>query len=240
MTRMLSIETSGTTCGACISVDGVLTSISEVYRPNVHAEQLENCVAATLASAELSIADIDVVAVSAGPGSFTGLRIGLSYVKGLCFDGNIAMFGMDTLETLAWASREVAIASSDNAIVSREVAVSSAEIFIHSIIPSHRDLYYIGSYVVTPSGLEAKHTNGVVELVTLDACRKRTTNGLLCGPGAPFLSPLAISGLTRLSSRFVGLAAWKRMQTNPEAFDDAMTFEPMYRQDWVMASTPAK
>lgn len=222
---MLSIETSGATCGASVSIDGVLSSIAEVYRPNVHAEQLENCVAAALASSDLSIADIDVVAVSAGPGSFTGLRIGLSFVKGLCFDGKVAMLGIDTLETLAWASREVAIVR--------------AEAIIHCLVPSHRDLFYIGSYAATPTGLEARHTNGAVELVTLDECRKRTTTGLLCGPGAPSLSPLAISGLTRLSSRFVALAAWKRLQSNPNVFDDAMTFEPLYRQEWVVASSSA-
>lgn len=219
---MLSVETSGTTCGASVTFDGVLSSISEVYRPSVHAEQLENCVAYALTTSDITIADIDVIAVSAGPGSFTGLRIGLAFVKGLCFDGSIAMFGIDTLESLAWASREVAVASS-NAL-------------IHCLIPSHRDLFYIGSYAVTPNGLEARHTNGLVELLPLDECRKRTSHGLLCGPGATFLSPMPISGLTRLSSRFVALAAWKRLQSDPNAFDNAMTFEPLYRQDWVVAT----
>ncbi len=220
MTRMLSIETSGTTCGASVSIDGILTSISEVYRLNVHAEQLENCVANALAGADVHVSDIDVVAVSAGPGSFTGLRIGLSFVKGLCFDGTIAMLGIDTLESLVWASREVCIASNNG--------------IIHCLIPSHRDLFYIGTYAVTQDGLEQQHSNGIVELVSIDECRKRTSSGLLCGPGAPFLSPSTISGLTRLSSRFVGLAAWNRLQEHPNVFDDAMTFEPLYRQEWVV------
>ena len=225
MTRMLSIETSGTTCGASVSIDGLLISISEVYRMNVHEEHLQHCVANALETAALAITEIDVVAVSAGPGSFTGLRIGLSFAKGLCFDGAIAMLGIDTLESCAWASREVALAS-NNAV-------------IHCLIPSHRDLFYIGSYTVTPLGLEPAHSKQVVELVSLEECRKRTTSGLVCGPGAPSVTPSSISGLTRLSSRFVALAAWKRLQQHPKSFDDAMTFESMYRQEWVVASPPA-
>ena len=132
---MLSVETSGATCGACISIDGVLTSMSEVYRINVHEEQLERCVANALETSALSISDIDVIAVSAGPGSFTGLRIGVSFAKGLCFDGSIKLLGIDTLESCAWASREVAIATGNTTI--------------HCLIPSHRDLFYLGSVSYT-------------------------------------------------------------------------------------------
>ena len=226
MTRLLSIETSGTTCGVSVSVDGILSSMSEVYRPNVHAEQLERCLQNALATSALTIADINVVAVSAGPGSFTGLRIGLSFAKGLCFDGTTALLGVDTLESLAWASREVAI--------------SAGHDMVHCLIPSHRDLFYVGSYTVTHEGITARHFNDIVELVTLHECRKRTTTGLLCGPGAPFLSPSPISGLTRLSSRFVALAAWRSLQAHPKTFDDVMTFEPLYRQEWTAPSTSPK
>lgn len=219
MTHILAVETSGLTCGACVTINGSLTSVSELYRANVHENFLEHCVSNALQMANIGLENINVLAVSAGPGSFTGLRIGLSYVKGLCFDGAIPMLGIDTLQSLAWASREVAIAARHDVI--------------HCLIPSHRDLFYIGSYSVTDEGIVP--ITSEIELVTLDECRRRTAKGLVCGPGAVSVLVSAappISGLTRLSSRFVALAAWHRLQKEPGGFDDSSSFEPLYRQEW--------
>lgn len=69
-----------------------------------HTVSLPRLVERTLAAAGLVIADVDALAVSIGPGSFTGLRVGLALAKGLAFAGRLPLVGVPTLEALAWAA----------------------------------------------------------------------------------------------------------------------------------------
>jgi tRNA threonylcarbamoyladenosine biosynthesis protein TsaB len=69
-----------------------------------HAGHLPGLVAALLAEAGLTLAELDAIAVSAGPGSFTGLRIGAAFAKGLAYAGDLALVGVPTLEAYAVAA----------------------------------------------------------------------------------------------------------------------------------------
>jgi len=84
--------------------DGVV--LADVAEPESrsHARSLPALVARTLAAARVEMADLDAVAVSIGPGSFTGLRIGLSWAKGVAFAARIPVVAVPTLEALAWAA----------------------------------------------------------------------------------------------------------------------------------------
>ncbi|MGB6083096.1 tRNA (adenosine(37)-N6)-threonylcarbamoyltransferase complex dimerization subunit type 1 TsaB [Moheibacter sp.] len=99
---LLHIETSTKNCSAAISRNGELLCLCEEYDENYgHSEKLHQFVNWALEGAEISLNEIDAVCVSKGPGSYTGLRIGVSAAKGFCFGLNIPMLSLNSLEILA-------------------------------------------------------------------------------------------------------------------------------------------
>jgi tRNA threonylcarbamoyladenosine biosynthesis protein TsaB len=101
--KILAIETS-TMLGGIAIMDDLSGLIAEV-RLNVkstHSERLMTEIAHVLKQAELKVSDIDVFAIAIGPGSFTGLRIGLSTVKGFSYATGKPIVSVPTLEALAW------------------------------------------------------------------------------------------------------------------------------------------
>ncbi len=102
MAKIINLETATTNCSVSVSVDGELISLKEENTPNYsHAEQLHIFIEEALKEASLSFSDIDSIAVSKGPGSYTGLRIGVSAAKGLCFSLDLPLISVPTLESMA-------------------------------------------------------------------------------------------------------------------------------------------
>ena len=107
MARILSIETSTSICSVAIHEQGELLALAEIKEPGAHAEKLLLLVDELFEKAGLSFGDLDAVAVSQGPGSYTGLRIGVSTAKGIAYALEIPLIGINTLQAMA-ASQSVA------------------------------------------------------------------------------------------------------------------------------------
>ena len=102
MAKILCIETSTTNCSVAIAENGKLLALAEDDSNSYsHAEQLHVFIQQLFDAANLSASDLHAVAVSKGPGSYTGLRIGVSTAKGLCFALGIPLISVPTLEVLA-------------------------------------------------------------------------------------------------------------------------------------------
>lgn len=101
MALILNIETSTNTCSIALAENENLLSIKEAHNIQSHASLITLFINEVFESANKKINDLDAVAVSIGPGSYTGLRIGLSSAKGLCYALNIPLITVDTLESLA-------------------------------------------------------------------------------------------------------------------------------------------
>ena len=86
---VLGIDTSGKTASCAILRDGVLLGETTLYTKLTHSQVTLPLVQKLIDDCGLTLDDIDLVAVSDGPGSYTGLRIGISAVKGICFSGKI-------------------------------------------------------------------------------------------------------------------------------------------------------
>lgn len=99
---MLAFEASAKAASAALAKDGRLVSQYFQCSGLTHSRTLLPMAMDMLKSCELSISDIDVLAVSHGPGSFTGVRIGVSTVKGLCWGSDKPAVGVSTLEAMAW------------------------------------------------------------------------------------------------------------------------------------------
>ena len=101
MSIILSIETATTNCSVSLSKEGETFALQEDYDNNYsHAERLHVYIEKILQDNNVSKSDLAAIAVSKGPGSYTGLRIGVSAAKGLCFALNIPLISVPTLESL--------------------------------------------------------------------------------------------------------------------------------------------
>ncbi len=98
---ILAIDTSANTATCALSRDGALLALYTVNGLLTHSETMLPMIENMLAKAALTIDDVDAFAVSEGPGSFTGVRIGVSLIKGLAFDKNKPCIGVSTLDALA-------------------------------------------------------------------------------------------------------------------------------------------
>ncbi len=102
MSYILNIETSTTNCSVAISKDeDVLSVVEEDSKKYSHAEQLHLFIEKAIADAGIIKQDLDAVAISKGPGSYTGLRIGVSSAKGLAYSLDIPLISVSTLASLA-------------------------------------------------------------------------------------------------------------------------------------------
>lgn len=102
MTIILNIETSTTNCSVCLSKDGKTFALKEDYNDSYsHAERLHIYIDEVLKEAKMVLSDLDAIAISKGPGSYTGLRIGVSAAKGLCYALDISLISVATLKALA-------------------------------------------------------------------------------------------------------------------------------------------
>lgn len=99
---VLSIETSGQLCGACVYFSEEKFYQSCICNKNIHAEKLFELIDFVLKSAGISPVNLKAIAISGGPGSFTGLRIGMSAAKGIAYGSSLQMINVPTFEALAF------------------------------------------------------------------------------------------------------------------------------------------
>ena len=100
MERIILIETSTALCSVALAEDGAVTAYRESSAPKAHASLTAVFVQEVLAERGVTLADCDAVCVSMGPGSYTGLRVGVSTAKGLCFGAGKPLLAVGTLNTL--------------------------------------------------------------------------------------------------------------------------------------------
>lgn len=98
---ILQIETATTVCSVALADNGRVLAFKEADQRNIHAEKITLFIDETLKSAGKSYGDIDAIAVSSGPGSYTGLRIGVSAAKGLSFALDKPLIAVETLQAMA-------------------------------------------------------------------------------------------------------------------------------------------
>jgi tRNA threonylcarbamoyladenosine biosynthesis protein TsaB len=101
LSTILSLETATNVCSVALSCNGQLLSLHESSVKNVHSSTLTTFIEESFKSAGIKTSDIDAVAVSKGPGSYTGLRIGVATAKGLCYALDKPLIAISTLKSMA-------------------------------------------------------------------------------------------------------------------------------------------
>jgi len=130
--NILAIETATDICSVAFCVDGITRAIKEDSIPRKHAEILPLFFQDVKKTGNFKLADLDGIAVSIGPGSFTGLRIGLSYSKGLAFSQGLPLIPVPTLLAMA----ENAANKSESANV---LLFSHRDILFHQTVNNSND-----------------------------------------------------------------------------------------------------
>ena len=103
---ILSVETSSTICSTAIIENGEILSCVEEVCPREHIEKLPGFVKKAFDQSNKTVSNIDAIAVSIGPGSFTGLRIGLGFSKGMAFSRGLPIIPVPTMLSLAYSLKD--------------------------------------------------------------------------------------------------------------------------------------
>ncbi|KXB98090.1 MAG: hypothetical protein AA908_01395 [Chlorobi bacterium NICIL-2] len=208
--RILAIETSGSVCAVALVRGTYLLGEYTLDEPGIHDRML--AVLAERLLSDVGSPPLDAVAVSAGPGSFTGLRIGVAFAKGLCFARRVPLLAVPTLEACAAAAVPIA----------RQIH----DCDIAAIAAAHDELFFVQHYSADGQSLTA------VEVAPATAIERRISQTtILCGPGAvAFRQGIHIPGLERLAARFVARRAAELYAAGVR--HDPATVTPLYVEEF--------
>ncbi|MEO8399339.1 MAG: tRNA (adenosine(37)-N6)-threonylcarbamoyltransferase complex dimerization subunit type 1 TsaB [Ignavibacteriaceae bacterium] len=156
---ILSIETSGNLCGACIYFSEKKYFEVNFNLKNSHAEKLFDAIDFVIKSAGIDLKEVGAIAVSSGPGSFTGLRIGMSAAKGLSFGANLPIIPVCTFEALALQITDFLPENSKFSIANK---VNVEEIYFAKFqIKKTKFIYIDDLQIINHKDLHAKSENTI-------------------------------------------------------------------------------
>lgn len=214
MSKILCIETATEICSVSLSLDGKAIALAETDKGFSHASTLTILIQKCLDEANLTLNDLDAVALSQGPGSYTGLRIGVSVAKGICYALDKPMIAIDTLEALAWACAEE----------------EKEEAHYCPMIDARRMEVYIAMY-----SLQGKEEQSVNALIVEENAFKdffaREETIIFCGNGAEKCKPILTSPFAKFSPIICSanhLCFLAKKYFNEGNFCDVAYFSPLY------------
>lgn len=129
MARILNIETSTQVCSVALSIDGKPVSVRESFVKNAHAESITIFSEEVISESNLSFKELDAVAVSKGPGSYTGLRIGVSTAKGFCYALGKPLIAINTLHALAFGIKKQFVENDPKALFCPMIDARRMEVY---------------------------------------------------------------------------------------------------------------
>jgi tRNA threonylcarbamoyladenosine biosynthesis protein TsaB len=220
MALILSIETSTQVCSAAIARDGEIIDLRESFDDKTHAAMLTVFIGDLLKSNHINVKNLQAISVSQGPGSYTGLRIGVSVAKGLCYASQLPLIAVDTLKAMALMAKK---------------KVHDPSVLLCPMIDARRMEVYSELF---DFNLNQKR-NIVAEVINSDSYHEilLTEKIAFFGNGAAkcrklFENPNAqyIDGIYPSAGYMATLAydAFKK-----QAFKDVAYFEPFYLKDFV-------
>lgn len=229
MSCILSIETSTSVCSVALSNDGEVVFNKEDHSGPNHAERLGMYVDEALAFAEGHLMSPDAVAVSAGPGSYTGLRIGVSMAKGVCYGLGIKLISVPTLELLAvpvlLGHDEIA----DDALLCPMIDARRMEVYAGVYDRALRTVRDVRADVVDSDTYRELLDGRPVYFFGNGACK--------CMDTINHGNARLIKGIVPLAKNMMPLAE-KKMAA--ECFEDVAYYEPYYLKDFVATKSKIK
>ena len=218
MPLILGIETATKNCSVALFKDGVLIAEKQHMADGyTHAEQLTLFIEEVVNSAAISLKDIDAVALSKGPGSYTGLRIGTSTAKGLCYALDIPLLAISTLKVIAYAMAE----NNKSAIYCPMIDARRMEVFSALFDKNNKEIRGVQADVVDEKTYAEFLENEVLFF---------GDGALKCKEIINHKNAKFIEGIFP-SAKDIGILANTKFEN--KEFEDVAYFEPFYLKDFV-------
>jgi len=224
---ILAIETATGMCSVALFSDGQVIGLLESDEHNAHSRILHVLIDKLLTDAGITVSQLDAIAVSKGPGSYTGLRIGVSTAKGFCYAKDIPLIAVNTLESMAYGMRATILTGGTfipmidakrmevySAVYDAELALvkeTSAEIITADSLATFKDYPHI--YVAGDGAAKCK-----------DILQQQTNITFLDGFEA--------------SARFLMEPTMNAF--NAQRFENVAYFEPFYLKDFIAGKPRVK
>jgi tRNA threonylcarbamoyladenosine biosynthesis protein TsaB len=214
MSKILCIETATDICSVSLSHDGKTIALAETAKGFSHASTLTILIQNCLEEVSLTLNELNAIAISQGPGSYTGLRIGVSVAKGICYALDIPMIAIDTLEALAWACAEE----------------EKQDVHYSPMVDARRMEVYTAMYNL--KGKEEQSVNAlIVEENAFEAIFAKEETIIFCGNGAEKCQPILTSPFAKFSPIICSakhLSFLAKKYFDEGNFCDVAYFSPLY------------
>lgn len=220
MSLILAIESGTEVCSVAISKDGVVQALRESHAGRDHARLVATFTDEVLRELQIPSSELSAVAVSRGPGSYTGLRIGVSFAKGLCYALRIPLIGVDSLAALCRVlvdKHEVA----DGAVLMPMIDARRMEVFTQRY----------DSSCVAQGDAESK----VIDEEAFAEVRESGAQMIIFGDGAEKCrEALAWATYREVEPSASGVAAIAEEKLQRSEVEDVAYFEPFYLKEAVV------
>lgn len=220
MPRIILIETSTSLCSAAIEQDGRIISSRETAEPRAHASRTAVFIKEMLDECGLRVQDCDAVCVSSGPGSYTGLRVGSSTAKGLCFGASKPLLAAGTLDILVRQALEEGLPEGCTAIIPM-VDARRMEVYCAVYNTEGERLTEVAPCVVDAFCFSAELAAGKV---------------LFIGDGAAKCAPVLDSAnavFRQVNPNAAAMASLAEEAFSKSEFQNTAYFEPFYLKEFV-------
>jgi len=219
MALILNIETSTEVCSITISKNGELLYKRETLEGLSHSELLTVFIEELLAENNLKLNQLDAVAVSKGPGSYTGLRIGVSVAKGLCYGLEIPLIAVNSLETMGIYT---ALNSTENMLFCPMIDARRMEVYTALYNSKGEELNPVSAEIIEENFLADYLEDNKIMFFGNGAekCKAQITH-----------SNAIFEGPQKTSAQFMQKLTQEKY--NKKEFEDVAYFEPFYLKNFV-------
>ena len=233
MALILSIETGTDICSVALANDGELMALRESDEGRDHAKKVALFVDELLRETGVQPSDLDAIAVGKGPGSYTGLRIGVSFAKGMCYALDIPLIAIGSLDALTEVARE----DYDAGILDIEEE-EWAKAKLCPLVDARRMEVYAEVFDNEGKAL----TDVVAEVVTEDSFREwRKDKFVIFGNGAKKCTELLSDAIfVDIAPSARGIVRLAEESFKDQKFEDLAYFEPFYLKEFLVIPSKKK
>lgn len=217
---ILNIETATKNCSVSLAKNGETILCKEIAEQGYsHAEKLHVFIEEILKETAITVRDLKAIAVSKGPGSYTGLRIGISTAKGLCYALDIPLISVDTLQVLA---KQVAV---ENGLIVPMIDARRMEVYSAVFDKNHTKIMEVQAEVLT----EDSYTEMTEAVYFIGDCQEKCKT-VMTKSNFHFLPEIIFPSANEMSS-----LSYEKFTKND--FENVAYFEPFYLKGFLIAKS---
>ena len=233
MALILNIETSTAVCSVSLGKDGEVLAYKENKEGMNHATHLTVFIDSILKENNLTPNDLDAIAVSMGPGSYTGLRIGVSTAKGLCYGSSLPLIAISTLQAMtAPLLKDKAITSQlgdpESSVFCPMIDARRMEVYTAFYSYRNEEIRDVAAEIIDEESFVADLAENEIVFFGDGSAKCQST---LQSENAIFVDDITPTA--------IGMIELSEAKFRDESFEDVAYFEPFYLKDFV-ATTPKK